>query len=824
MATGVGDIFLDLKLNKQPFEKGLNETKNSAGRLGGLIGSKMGVALAGAITTAVAGISFASLISKTTQIGDAIDKMSQKLGMSSQAYQEWDYVMQRCGASIDSMTVAMKTLASSAMTSKDALAELGISQAEIANMSQEELFSRVIYALQEVEDKTKRTYLAGQLLGRGATELGALLNMSAQDTVALRQNLTSLGGVMSQTAVTNSAQLADAMTDVKMSLKGVYNTIAETVLPVVTRAINGIIIPAIQKACAVLRYFGSLWSSIFGGIAKRTSFIGKAVGKIKTGFSSVFGKAQQKQNSKIAKSLGGVGKGTGGVGKSAKKAKKAVKELTRELMGFDKINKLAKKNDASAGGGAGGGGGGGGGVGDLGGFEDELGGIDDKLLDLSKIKDKLSPFTKAIGDIFKALLRLAKAVGKALAPVGKWVWNHLIKPFGKLLGMTIIAVLEGIAGAIELLAKFIEKHPKISATLMTIAGGLLAIIKAGGVIGIISKLAKLFGVLGKVIMAHPIGLLLTAIALAIGYIYKNWDKIKKTKFGKALIKIGNTLKKIGSYLAGTFLKKFEEAKRLVQGFKDAWSGIKSKAIELKAKIGEVAGDVWEGITDTVATITIGLQDNFSGAWNKIKDVWNGIKSRAEDIKTSLVDKFKSAWDGIKSVWNGVSSRAESVTTKLVDYFSSAWSKIKSAWNGVSSRTATLTVNIKATLVKGWNGLVKKLRGAKLGVIKKFGNSLPLLAQGGWVDKNTPQLAVVGDNRHEGEIVAPDSKLEAMAHKVASEVAGAGNAQVIALLTQLLRAVQGIDTNVYLDGKEIASNTVKQINRQTRTTGQFPLIV
>lgn len=823
MATGVGDIFLDLKLNKQPFEKGLNETKNSAGRIGGMIGSKMGLALAGAITTAVAGISFASLISKTTQLGDTIDKMSQKMGMSTQAYQEWDYIMQICGSDIESLKMSMKTLASSAETSKDALSELGISQEQLANLSQEDLFALVISRLQQVTDTTKRTYLAGQLLGRGATELGALLNQSSQQTEALRQNFYALGGAMSQTAVSNSAQLADAMTDVKMSLRGIYNTIAETILPTITRAINGIIIPAIQRACAIVRYFGSLWNSIFGGIAKRTSFLGKAVGKVKGTISSAFGKAQQKQNSKMAKSLGGVSKGVGGTGKSAKKAKKAVKELTRELMGFDKINKLAKKNNDSAGGGAGGGGGGGG-VGDLGGFEDELGGVNDKLFDFSKISEKIAPIWKALKGVFEAVIRLFKAVVKALAPVGKFIWKHLIKPFGKLLSMAIVAVLDGIAGAIELLAMFIEKHPKISATIMTIAGALLAIIKAGGVLGILSKVAKLFGTLGAVLMAHPIIAIITGIALAIGYIYKHWDKIKKTKFGKLLIKVGNTLKKIGSYIAGTFLKKFEEAKKLVQGFKEAWTGIKSKAVELKAKVGEVAGDIWEGITDATATITIGLQDNFSSAWNAIKDTWNGLKDKAVEAWTSLKDTFSSAWNNIKGLWNGIASRTESVTTKLVDYFSSAWNNIKGKWNDVKSKTATLTVDIRAKLANGWNSLVKKLRGAKLKVIKNFGKSLPLLAEGGWVDKNTPQLAVVGDNRHESEIVAPDSKLSAMARQAAQEASGAGNAQVINLLAQILSTVAGLDTNVYLDGKEIASSTVRRINQQTRTTGQFPLIV
>ena len=136
MATSVGDIALNLKLDKKPYEKGLADVKSSANRIGSGIGKSLAVGIAGALGAVVATAGLKSIISQASQLGDTVDKMSQKLGMSSQAYQEWDYIMQRCGASMESMTTSMKTLASSAETSKDAFDELGISQAEIASLSQ----------------------------------------------------------------------------------------------------------------------------------------------------------------------------------------------------------------------------------------------------------------------------------------------------------------------------------------------------------------------------------------------------------------------------------------------------------------------------------------------------------------------------------------------------------------------------------------------------------------------------------------------------------------------------------------------------------------
>ena len=43
-------------------------------------------------------------------------------------------------------------------------------------------------------------------------------------------------------------------------------------------------------------------------------------------------------------------------------------------------------------------------------------------------------------------------------------------------------------------------------------------------------------------------------------------------------------------------------------------------------------------------------------------------------------------------------------------------------------------------------------------IPKVGElALPRLAEGGYVKANTPQLAMIGDNKHQGEVVAPERK-------------------------------------------------------------------
>ena len=66
--------------------------------------------------------------------------------------------------------------------------------------------------------------------------------------------------------------------------------------------------------------------------------------------------------------------------------------------------------------------------------------------------------------------------------------------------------------------------------------------------------------------------------------------------------------------------------------------------------------------------------------------------------------------------------------------------------------------------------------------------------------NTPQIAMIGDNKHYGEIVAPENKMLEMARRAAELSNNGGGPEVLALLTQLLQAVRALDLTI--DGDKI----------------------
>ena len=194
-----------------------------------------------------AGQDFVNMVDSVGNAGDAIDKNSQAAGMSAEAYQEWGYVLQRNGASADSLATWMKKLnnnvddaVNGSDSAIDKFTKLGISVNDLQNKSREDVFAEVIASLQGMENESERAAAVNDLLGGSATDLGALLNSTSDDVQKLRDNAHDLGLVMSDETVADSAAYADAMLDLKSAFTGVKNTVASEVLPSFTEVLQGL--------------------------------------------------------------------------------------------------------------------------------------------------------------------------------------------------------------------------------------------------------------------------------------------------------------------------------------------------------------------------------------------------------------------------------------------------------------------------------------------------------------------------------------------------------------------------------------------------------
>lgn len=237
-----------LSAKDQNFTSTFAKAEKTAGTFGSKLktglaaGAAVGVASMAALgaATVAAGKKFWNGINATAEYGDHVDKMSQKIGISAEAYQKWDYVMQRAGTSVDNLKMGMKTLSKQAESGSEAFGKLGISQEKVKTLSQEDLFSEVVKGLSNMEAGTERAAIASELLGRAGADLGPLLNEGSAAIEEQMEIAEKYGMVMSDEAVKASADFEDSLTTLSMTATGLKNRLMAEFLPAVTQVTDGL--------------------------------------------------------------------------------------------------------------------------------------------------------------------------------------------------------------------------------------------------------------------------------------------------------------------------------------------------------------------------------------------------------------------------------------------------------------------------------------------------------------------------------------------------------------------------------------------------------
>lgn len=427
----VFDLQAKISLNTTEYKKSLSDAEKDTSNFGSKLKNgleniaKVGAAAFGAIAAGATAATAALVkgVSSVATYGDNIDKMSQKLGMSAEAYQEWDAVMQHSGTSIDSMQASMKTLASAVETGNDAFERLGLSQEAIANMSQEQLFSATITALQNIDNETERTYLAGQLLGRGATELGALLNTSAEDTEKMKQRVHELGGVMSDEAVKAAAKYKDSLQDMKTAIGGMLKGVTGEFMPAFTDVMDGVAgIFSGDKGSAEL---------ISKGIDSILENISSATGRLKPVFANIGTVALDALKTAAPKLIKG---GTQLMGNVIKGTIKNLPEILS--FGFDALKGMGE------------------GLADL--FPEWV------INDIGKIFSIVKDTFKSIdfGRILESFKNLGTSIGNIAEKIGSgfvWVSENILSPLITWASNDILPTfIDGLAAAFDILGSAVD--------------------------------------------------------------------------------------------------------------------------------------------------------------------------------------------------------------------------------------------------------------------------------------------------------------------------------------------------------------------------------
>ncbi len=235
-----------------------------------------------------------SLTLSTADQAKEISIVSQRMGMTTDQYQEWDYIMKLVGSDAESMTGDIAALAEKALDATDKTSDtaktfrlLGVNVRDShgALKSQNELFSDVIRGLQNMEDVTMRNAIASDLLSTTGENLGPILNMTSREIANLKREAHLMGYVISEESIGKFLQLKEAMNDTKTIGEGLANSFAAALLPVLTTlfsAISAIPTPVLTMIITLTGMIAVI-VSISKAVESTVGTFGK-FGKFLTGF------------------------------------------------------------------------------------------------------------------------------------------------------------------------------------------------------------------------------------------------------------------------------------------------------------------------------------------------------------------------------------------------------------------------------------------------------------------------------------------------------------------------------------------------------------
>lgn len=331
-------------------------------------------------------------------------------------------------------------------------------------------------------------------------------------------------------------------------------------------------------------------------------------------------------------------------------------------------------------------------------------------------------------DIFAGAINVVNQAIQDVKPMFSWLWDTILEPIASWTGGVIVSALNGIGDALQ----WISENEIAMTILESIAIAIGLVATAIGIYnGVMTICNVVTGVFSGImaVLTSPITLVVAAIAALIAIVtllVKNWDTVKEAASA------------CWDWIVGVF-----------QGAAEWFN----------------------------TTIIQPISNFFTGMWDGLKNgasaAWEGIKSVFSTVADFFKNIFTNAWEGVKAVFSTGGKIFDGIKDGIVKAFTTVVNAIIKGINKVVS-----------VPFDGINWALKKVKNIDILGVKPFNwiktisvPQIPLLAQGGWFDRGNPQLAIVGDNTREPEIVAPESKIYDQVRNAIRDSGGTGKQEI-----------------------------------------------
>ena len=219
----VFELFAVLTLQKDDYNKGLNETEQKstgwAGKIQNLMQNKVVMAFA-LVTKEIIKVAqkLNQLMRDTMNYADSVGDLASQYGVSTNAISEMQYIADQSSTSVEGLTSAMSMLYMRAKQDGDAFKELGISVKDNNGnfKTMDELFWETVGAMNDLESDGEKSAYMLDLFGRSATNVGEVLRKDSEEIARMRQEAHDLGIVMSEDTINFASNMNDAIAVLKL--------------------------------------------------------------------------------------------------------------------------------------------------------------------------------------------------------------------------------------------------------------------------------------------------------------------------------------------------------------------------------------------------------------------------------------------------------------------------------------------------------------------------------------------------------------------------------------------------------------------------------
>ncbi len=277
MADPTAELLVKIGADTKALKTGLASAEKQVGGFSGAIRKHhraigMAMTAVGAAILATAALS----VKQFAKMGDEVQKMALRTGFSTEALSELRHAAQLSGASLAGLEKASRTLSGAILDAGYGLEtyvrtfdQLGLSYEDLAKLSPEKQFLRVMEALADVSNESARAAIATDLFGRAGTQLLPMLVDGAKGLAAMRQEAHDLGIVFDQEAANKAAAFQDAITKLKGSFSGIMITVGEFLADALK--------PLIDMVTSAVKRFGD-WSKENPALARVITYTTLAIG------------------------------------------------------------------------------------------------------------------------------------------------------------------------------------------------------------------------------------------------------------------------------------------------------------------------------------------------------------------------------------------------------------------------------------------------------------------------------------------------------------------------------------------------------------------